>query len=56
MTSAELQRATTLAGLNSKMDLLVTRAGYDSGLAFVPLASDVIIAPMPSAAPRGSSR
>jgi hypothetical protein len=42
--SAELQRATTLAGLNSKMDLLVTQAGYDAGLAFVPLSSDVIIA------------
>jgi Sulfotransferase domain len=44
MTVAERRRATTLAELQAKMDLLVSEASFASGLAFVPRPSDVIIA------------
>lgn len=38
-------RATTLEELQSKMALLVSAEGYRAGLEFVPLPTDVIIAP-----------
>src|SRR3954466_14499034 len=44
MAVAERRRATTLAELQTKMDRLVTEAGFAAGLGFVPRPSDVIIA------------
>src|SRR4029079_9452340 len=40
----ERRRATTLAGLQVKMDRLVSEAGFAAGLGFVARPSDVIIA------------
>jgi hypothetical protein len=44
MTVAERRRATTPAELQVKMDRLVSKAGFATGLGFVPRPSDVIIA------------
>ena len=45
MDGSGCRRATTLDELREKMARLVSPEGYEAGLAFVPEASDVIIAP-----------